>query len=137
MGSIRRGIAILVAAATVAGTMTLAKPAAAAEPTRVQDTTTSVQVVAVDGDRQIEVSVERSEIAGAFASATLYGGPNGDFLAEGNGVSEWTDTTFSGEVDLFDEAQRPVGTVSVAGTYGMTGAGERDQQEFNDGNIHV
>jgi hypothetical protein len=27
--------------------------------------------------------------------------------------------------------------VNVAGTYATAGAGERDLQEFNDGNVHV
>ena len=51
----------------MAGTVTLARPAVAAEPTRVHDTSTSVQVVATNGDRQVEVSVERSETIGERA----------------------------------------------------------------------
>ena len=87
MGSIRRSITILAAAATVAGTLSLARPAAAAEPTRVQDISTAVKVVAVDGNRKLEVTLERSENAGAFAYARLHGGPAGDSLAEGEGWS--------------------------------------------------
>jgi hypothetical protein len=41
------------------------------------------------------------------------------------------------EVELFDEDQRPLGTVSVAGTYAIAGAGQRQEERFNDGNIHV
>jgi hypothetical protein len=137
MGSIGRGLGILVSAAMVVGTVTLAGPAEAAEPTRVHDTSTSVKVVAVDGDRTLEVSVQQSESAGAFAFARLYGGPAGDSLAGGEGFSEWTDTTFRAEVELFDDAGQPVGTVTVGGTHAMTGDGERDLQKFNDGNIHV
>ena len=136
MGRFRRGLGLTVAAA-VTSTVALAGPAAAGEPLRVRDVTASVLVVAVDGDRTVEVSVERSDIAGRFASATLYGGPGGDHLAEGAGTSEWTDTTFRAEVQLFDDAGQFVGTVAVGGTYAVSGAGDRDQEKFNDGNIHV
>jgi hypothetical protein len=127
MRSIRRSIGLLlVAAATLASTVTPARPAAAAEPTRVQDTSTSVKVAAANGDRRVEVSVERSESTGAYAAADLYGGPASDVLARGTqGISAWTDTTFRAEVQLFDRDERPVGTVSVAGTYATTGAGQR------------
>jgi hypothetical protein len=137
MGSIRRSIGLLVASATVAGSLSLASPAAAAEPTRVRDTSTSVQAAAADGDRRIEISVERSENAGTYASARLYGGPVGDVLGGGEGTSEWTDATFHSEVQLFDEDQRPLGTVSLAGTYAIAGPGQRQEEKLNDGNIHV
>lgn len=58
-------------------------------------------------------------------------------LARGEGVSEWSDTTFRAEVELIDDAGKPAGTLNVAGTYVSAGAGERTQQKFNDGNIHV
>ena len=138
MRSIRRSIGLFVAAAAVASTVTLARPAAAAEPTRVQDTSTSVQVAAVNGDRRVEVSVQRSERAGAYASADLYGGPAGDVLGRGApGNTEWTDTSFRAEVELFDEAERPVATVSVAGTYAITGPPQRQEEKYTDGNVHV
>jgi hypothetical protein len=136
MAGIRSTIGAL-AAASVAGVVALGGPAAAAEPTQVHDAGTAVMVVAVDGDRKLEVSVEHSEIAGSFAFANLYAGPAGDSVAEGHGVSEWTDTTFRAQVDLFDDAAQPVGTVVVSGTYAVTGSGERVLQKFNDGNIHV
>ena len=83
MGSIRRSITILAAAATVAGTHRW--PDQLPRPNRrgVQDISTAVKVVAVDGNRKLEVSVERSENAGAFAYARPHGGPAVDSLAEG------------------------------------------------------
>jgi hypothetical protein len=82
MGGIRRSIGLLIAAATVAGSLTLATPAVAAEPTRVQDTSTAVQIAAVNGDSRMRMSP-------AFSDRS---------------------------------------TVEVAGTYAITGAGQRQEE---------
>jgi hypothetical protein len=134
---VRRGVVALVAALTTGSAVLLAGPAAAAEPMRLTDTTDSVHVEAVNADRALAISVERSVVAGTYVTATLYGGPAGDHLGDGVGTSEWTDDTFRATAELLDGAGNGIGTVQVTGRYVVVGDTQTEAHKFNDGNIRV
>ncbi|RIQ28612.1 hypothetical protein [Jiangella rhizosphaerae] len=137
MSRIRGALGALGAVAAVTSAVLTAGPAAAGEPTRVDDDVTVAYLEAADGDRGLDISLARSATAGTEALARLWGGPEGDHLAEGSGTSEWTDSTFQATIELFDDDGAPAGTVTVAGSYTPAGEPRRDVQRFNDGNVRV
>ena len=129
--------------AIVAGTLALAAgtvaaaPAEAAAPTRIRDHTTSVSCQALNVTLT-RFLVAESDLAGTEARAQI--SEDGVTLAEGQGLSDWTDTTFRASVQLEDATGGDLGTAGEAflsGTYRATGEPVRDLNRFKDGNIRV
>lgn len=137
MGRFRRSVSGLAALVALAAGVAIAIPAVAAPPTRISDTVSMAFVDAAEADRTLEIALWRSEVAGMEAVATLHGGPEGSFLAEGWGPSDWTDTTFRATIELFDDDGATAGTVTVEGSYAPDGQPSQDVQKFNDGNLRV
>ncbi|PZF83454.1 hypothetical protein [Jiangella anatolica] len=137
MRRIRGALGALGAVAALSAGLTVTAPAAAGEPTRVDDEVTFAYLEAADGDRGLDISLARSATAGTEARARLWGGPEGEHLAQGSGTSEWTGSTFRATVELVVDDGAPGGTVTVAGTYTLAGDPQQDVQKFNDGNVRV
>lgn len=131
--------------AIVAGTLALAvgtvaaAPAEAAAPTRIRDHTTSVSCQALTGTTLTRFLVAESDLAGTEARAQI--SEDGVTLAEGQGLSDWTDTTFRASVQLEDATGGghlgTAGEAFLSGTYRATGEPVRDLNRFKDGNIRV
>jgi hypothetical protein len=131
--------------AIVAGTLALAAgtfaaaPAEAAAPTRIRDHTTSVSCQALNGSTLTRFLVAASDLAGTEARAQI--SEDGVTLAEGQGTSDWTDTTFRASVQLEDATGGghlgTAGEAFLSGTYRATGEPVRELNRFKDGNIRV
>ncbi|TDC49182.1 hypothetical protein E1212_18995 [Jiangella ureilytica] len=137
MGRVRGALDTLGAVAALVSGFAATAPAAAGEPTRMDDEVTFAYLEAADEDRGLDIALARSATTGTEARARLWGGPEGEHLAEGSGTSDWTGSTFRATVELSDDDGAPAGTVTVAGTYTLAGDPQQDVQKFNDGNIRV
>ena len=131
--------------AIVAGTLALAAgtfaaaPAEAAAPTRIRDHTTAVSCQALEGSTLTRFRVATSDLAGTEALVQI--SEDGVTLSEGQGTSDWTDTTFRASVQLEDATGGghlgTAGEAFLSGTYRTTGEPVRELNRFKDGNIRV
>lgn len=131
--------------AIIAGTMALAAgtftaaPAEAAAPTKIRDHVTAVSCQALSGSTLTRFFVATSDLAGTQAVAQI--SEDGVTLSEGQGPSDWTDTTFRASVQLEDATGGghlgTAGEAFLSGTYRTTGEPVRELNRFKDGNIRV
>lgn len=113
----------------------LPQSASAAAVTKIRDHTVSIGTEVQDGGMRIQFAVARSELAGTQAVAQI--SRDGEFVAEGEGLSDWTDSTFRAALDLTNEEGKVLHTAYLSGTYRPIGTGNRVQNRFKDGNIRV
>jgi hypothetical protein len=131
---------LLISSALVLATGTFAaSPALADAPTKIRDHFTSVACEAVNGSTKTQFSVAQSDVAGSDAFARI--SEDGVTVSDGQGTSDWTDTTFRAVVQLED---RPggghlgaAGEAFLSGAYSLSGAPVRELNRFKDGNIRV
>jgi hypothetical protein len=116
-----------------------AAPLHAAAPTKIRDHVTSVQCQARNDSTVTRFLVAKSDLAGAEAVAQI--SEDGVTLSEGQGTSDWTDTTFRAAVHLEDATGGghlgSAGEAFLSGTYRTTGEPVRTLNRFKDGNIRV
>jgi len=114
-------------------------PAEAAAPTKITDHVASVSCQALNGSTLTRFRVARSELAGTEARAQI--SEDGVTLSEGQGTSDWTDSTFRAAVQLEDATGGghlgTAGEAFLSGTYRTTGEPVRELNRFKDGNIRV
>ena len=111
------------------------QPAHAAAPTRISDTTLSMWCTANAGDDFVRIVAESSQLQGTRLIAVI-STSDGEFVAYGTSTADWTETTFAGRTEVFDDYGNAVGTIGLDGTYVLADT-SRTVDRFNDGNVHV
>ena len=121
--------------AVVAGLV--APSAVAAAPTRITDRTVEIACSATGtAGEDINFYVASSDLGGTFGAVQAFSS-TGDFLAGGEGTSDWSGTTFRSAVEVLGPDDSPLGTAYLSGSYRAAGAAERFTSKFKDGNIRV
>jgi hypothetical protein len=129
-------VAATVAVALLTLTL-LPQAASAAAITKITDSFEQIGCEVVDGDREIQFALARSDEGGTDAVVNI-STVLGDFIAYGRSESDWsTPGAFRASVELRDDPGEVVGMAYISGSYAESGAATTERNRFKDGNIHV
>ena len=133
VGTAATTLALLVLTLTL-----LPQTANAAAITKISDRFDQIACEVVDGNREIQVALARSDSEGTDAVAHI-STVDGEFISYGRGDSDWrTPGSFRASVDLLDDAgEVVVNRAYLSGSYAVAGEGHRELNRFRDGNIRV